>query len=164
MSPNLAEQIPNPDGRQSDVARAIARGTQRCLLARGFVSLPEVTLPNGRRADLFALGPSDVLWIVEIKSSIADYKSDEKWNEYRDFCDCFSFAVAPDFPREILPQATGLIVADRYDGDVLRNSEKIQLQPARRRALVSSFARVAATRLLLTCDPDAQIKNRELSM
>jgi hypothetical protein len=152
------------DGRQSDAALAIARGTQRCLLARGFVALPEVTLPNDRRADLLCLGPQDELWIIEIKSSVADFRADNKWREYQAFCDRFAFAVAPDFPLHILPTDVGLLVADRFDATILREPHKTALPAARRRALVSRFARTAATRLLAIRDPELDQLNRGLSL
>ena len=136
-------------------ARAILRGTQRLLRSLIFESLSEVCLGNGRRADVLALGRDGTAWIVEIKSSIADFRSDQKWHEYRDYCDALLFAVAPDFPSEILPADTGLILADAYAGELLREAQSHPISPARRKALTLSFARTAATRLLAQVDPSA---------
>lgn len=136
-------------------ARAILRGTQRLLRSLNFESLSEVCLGNGRRADILALGRDGTTWIVEIKSSIADFRSDQKWHEYRDYCDALLFAVAPDFPSEILPSDTGLILADAYAGELVREAPRHPMSPARRKALTLSFARTAATRLLAQDDPGA---------
>ena len=108
------------DGRQSATALSVARGTTRLLHQLGFSAVSELALPSGRRADLAALNGAGDIWIVEIKSSIADFRSDSKWQEYRDYCDAFLFAVAPDFPSEILPAETGLILADAYAGELVR--------------------------------------------
>jgi hypothetical protein len=102
------------DGRQSQAALDIARGTRRLLLSHNLASLPEVSLANGRRADITALSDRGEIWIVEIKSCVDDFRADNKWPEYREFCDRLFFAVAPDFPQQMLPPDTGLIVADRF--------------------------------------------------
>jgi len=133
--------------RLSPAAYEILRGVQRALKALNFESLSEVVLANGRRADVLALGPSGDCWIVEIKSSIADFRADSKWPEYRDYCDRLFFAVAPDFPNEILPAETGLILADRYDGEIVRDAPEVRIPAARRKAITLAFARVAAARL-----------------
>ena len=135
------------DGRQSERALAIARGTLRLLALHDFAGLPEVTLSHGRRADILALGPKGDVWLIEIKSSLQDYRADEKWSEYLPFCDRFSFAVDPDFPREIIPEAAGLIVADKYGAEILRESALPTLPGARRKAITLEFGRVAARRL-----------------
>ncbi|MEQ1670560.1 MAG: MmcB family DNA repair protein, partial [Hyphomicrobium sp.] len=101
-------------------AAAILRGVQRLLRAHAFASLSEMPLANNRRADVIAINPQGAIWIVEIKSSIADFRCDQKWPEYRDYCDALLFAVAPDFPAEILPEDTGLIFADAYGGEIMR--------------------------------------------
>lgn len=134
-------------------AREILRGVQRMLKAHGFESLAEVVLANGRRADVMALSAKGDIWIVEIKSSIADFRSDHKWPEYRDYCDRLSFAVAPDFPSEILPADAGLILADRYDGEIVRPAPEARLSAARRKAVTLAFARVAAARLMQSTEP-----------
>jgi hypothetical protein len=134
-------------------APAILRGVQRLLSAHNFVSLAEVPLANSRRADVLALGPQSTIWIVEIKSSIADFRADQKWHEYRDYCDALLFAVAPDFPVDILPVETGLILADSYGGEIMRQPPEHTLSPARRKALILSFATMAARRLHTFTDP-----------
>ena len=142
------------DGRQSPAAAAIARGTRRMLLTRGFATLSELALANGRRADIVALSDKGEVWIVEIKSSVADYRTDSKWHEYDDYCDRLLFAVAPDFPAEILPPETGLILADAYGAELTREAPLKPVAPARRKALVQRIARIAAIRLHCLSDPD----------
>lgn len=124
----------------------VTRGAARLLSALGYAPLAEVTLPNGRRADLMALGPKGQIFIVEVKSSIEDFRTDQKWWEYRPYCDAFAFAVAPEFPREILPEEPGLIVADGFGGAVLREAPVEQLAGPRRKSLTLAFARLAAMR------------------
>jgi hypothetical protein len=143
--------------RDDSRARAVLRGTQRLLRSLNFESLSEVSLANGRRADVLAVGRDGETWIIEIKSSIADFRTDQKWHEYREYCDALLFAVAPDFPSEILPTDAGLILADAYAGELVRAAPRHPLTPARRKALMLSFARTAATRLLARIDPGAGI-------
>lgn len=150
-----ADQDPLADGRQSARARDIARGTQRALALRGFRGVSELTLPSGRRADLLAIGDRGELWIVEIKSSLEDFRADLKWPEYRDWCDRLFFAVAPDFPGDVLPADTGLILADRYGGEVVREAPEHRLAGSRRKALTLLLCRVAAGRLMTLADPAA---------
>ncbi|MBU2581606.1 MAG: MmcB family DNA repair protein [Alphaproteobacteria bacterium] len=145
---------PPDDGRQSEAANDIARGITRILRAYGLVALREVTLPNGRRADVLGLSDKGELWIMEIKSSVADFRADNKWRDYQEFCDRFFFAVAPDFPVEILPAETGLVLADRFGGEIGRRAEQVPLPAARRKALTLLFARTAAARLSYLHDPD----------
>lgn len=144
-----------PDGRQSAAALEIQRGAIRLLRAHGFAGVPEVPLANGRRADIVGLGERGDLWIVEIKSSLADFRADQKWPAYLDFADAFYFAVAPDFPLEVLPQDAGLIIADRWGGEVARPAPEARLAAPRRKAMTVRLARIAATRLSLALDPDA---------
>ena len=95
------------DGRQSPAAFDICRGVARVLQAHGFAAVSEVALANGRRADVAGISDSGEIWIVEIKSCLEDFRTDQKWPEYREFCDRLFFAVAPDFPREVLPRGHG---------------------------------------------------------
>ena len=81
------------DGRQSETALAVARGTARLLHAHGFSVVSELGLPSGRRADLVALDAGGEIWIVEIKSSVADFRADQKWQDYRAHCDRLFFAT-----------------------------------------------------------------------
>ncbi|MDB5458370.1 MAG: hypothetical protein JWO72_111 [Caulobacteraceae bacterium] len=124
----------------------VTRGAARLMTAMGFAPLLEVGLPNGRRADVMALGPKGEIAICEVKSGLEDYRTDRKWGEYLPFCDAFYFAVAPEFPQEILPQEPGLIVADGFGGAVLRPPPHTPLAGARRKALTIAFARLAAGR------------------
>lgn len=141
------------DLRQSNTALDICRGVHRLLLAHGYCCLTELTLANGRRADVVALGQGGEIAIVEIKSSIEDFRTDLKWPEYRDFCDRLYFAVKPDFPNEILPADTGLILADRFAGEIIRPAPETKLAGARRKAMTLRFARAAALRLNIAFDP-----------
>ena len=127
---------------------AVTRGAARVVVDLGYAPLLEVGLPNGRRADIMALGPRGQIAIVEVKSGKDDFLTDHKWGDYLTYCDAFFFAVAPEFPREILPAEPGLIVADAFDGAVLRESPFGPLAPARRKALTIAFARLAALRAL----------------
>lgn len=130
-----------------DPAAALARGAARLLLELGFAALPEMTLPDGRRADLLALGPKGEAWIVEVKSGPDDLRVDQKWPDYRDWCDRLFFAVSARFDRALLPAETGIIVADAYGGAILREAPEHPLAPARRKALTLRFAHIAAERL-----------------
>lgn len=145
---------PPLDGRQSEAACDVARGVARLLRAHGLVAVPEVSLPNGRRADVMGLSDKGALWILEIKSCLADFRADNKWPEYQHYCDRFFFAVAPDFPVEVLPAETGLVLADRFGGEIERQANEVPLPAARRKALTLRLARVAAERLALLHDPD----------
>ena len=131
-----------------ETTEAVTRGAARLLAALGWAPVAEMPLPNGRRADLMALGPKGEIAIVEVKSSLEDYRTDRKWTEYGPFCDAFYFAVAPEFPRHILPEGPGLIVADGFGGAILAEAPVTPLAPARRKALTLAFARLAALRTL----------------
>ncbi len=147
------QMVPH-DGRQSPAALAIQRGASRLLLETGFHPLAEFTLANGRRADITAIGPTGEIWILEIKSSVADFRTDRKWPEYIEFCDRFFFATSPDMPGTIFPESAGLIVADRFGGEILRTVEQSPLSAARRKAVMLRFARSAAARLQDLADPN----------
>ena len=125
---------------------AVTRGAARLMLSLGYAPLLEVGLPNGRRADIMALGPRGDIAIVEVKSGLLDFRTDRKWGEYLPYCDAYFFAVAPEFPRDILPGEPGLIVADGFGGAVLREAAATPLVAARRKALTLAFARLAAGR------------------
>jgi hypothetical protein len=156
----LARAYPNilQDGRQSAVAFDICRGVARLLRTHGMGPVSEVSLANGRRADIAAVAGSGEIWIVEIKSSLEDFRTDQKWREYRDYCDRLFFAVAPGFPNEILPADAGLIVADRYGGEILRPAPEHKLAGARRKAVTLHLARTAAFRLQAAIDPEGRFE------
>ena len=128
---------------------AVTRGAARLMMAMGYAPLLEVGLPNGRRADIMGLSPRGRLAICEVKSGLEDYRADRKWGDYLPFCDAFYFAVAPEFPRQILPEGPGLIVADAFDGAVIVEPPETPLAPARRKALTVAFARLAAFRAII---------------
>jgi len=129
-----------------EITTAVTRGAARLLVDLGFAPLAEVTLPNGRRADLMALSRKGQILIVEVKSGLEDFRVDRKWHEYMPYCDHFAFAVAPEFPREILPEEPGLIICDGFGGAVLREAPLSPLAGARRKALTIAFGRLAALR------------------
>lgn len=149
----LALQAALADGRQSDPAREIQRGVGRLMRTLGHAHIMELTLANGRRADVVALTTAGEIWIIEIKSSVEDFRADHKWPEYWDYADVVLFAVAPGFPVDILPEGAGLILADRYGGELVRLPAEQRLAPARRRAMLLNFARTAALRLASAIDP-----------
>ncbi|MFA4893674.1 DNA repair putative endonuclease MmcB [Brevundimonas sp.] len=134
---------------------SVTRGAARLMVDLGYAPLLEVGLPNGRRADVMALGPRGDIVICEVKSGLDDYRVDRKWGEYGPFCDAFYFAVAPEFPSDILPDHPGLIVADGFGGAVVRDAPLAPLAPARRKALTIAFARLGALRTLRH-DPTGQ--------
>ena len=142
-----------PDGRQSDVAQKIARGVRRLLRAKGFASVTELPLLHGRRADIVALHPDGALLIVEIKSSIADFRADHKWRDYAAHCDRLYFAIPQEMPVEIMPEDAGLIVADSWGAEIVREAELRAIPPATRRAVMLRFAIAAADRLHRLVDP-----------
>jgi len=140
------------DGRQSPTAAAVQRGVCRMLIHMGFSPLTEFSLRTGRRIDVAAINAKGEIIAVEIKSSLADFRSDQKWEEYLDYCDRFFFAVPIDFPRDVLPEETGMIVADQFGAEILRESPVDKLPGARRKAVTLLFARVAARRAHLVID------------
>lgn len=142
------------DGRQSETARNIQRGVMRILRAHGLAPLTEYTLANGRRADIIALTEKGDVWIVEIKSSVTDFRTDEKWPDYLAYCDKLFFAVLPTFPTDLLPPRTGLILADKFGGEIVNDAPEDRLPPARRKTLTLAIARTGAQRLATALDPD----------
>jgi hypothetical protein len=150
---SLAASLPM-DGRQSEAALTIARGTTRLLHSLGLCVVSELPLPSGRRADLVALGTDGTLWIVEIKSSIADLRADQKWMDYRLHCDRLFFATSAEVPCDIFPKDTGLIVADAFGAAIVCEAPEHRLHAATRRSMTLSFARAAALRLAALADPD----------
>ncbi len=141
------------DGRQPETALAVARGTARLLHAYGFSVVSELPLPSGRRADLVALDAAGTVWIVEIKSSIADFRADQKWPDYRVHCDRLFFATSLDVPCEIFPPDCGLIVADAFGAEFKCVAPEHKLPAATRKAMMLLFGRAAALRLQSLIDP-----------
>jgi hypothetical protein len=137
-----------------DVTVAVCRGACRLMRQAGYTVLPEMSLPDGRRADIFAVGRGGSLTIVEVKSSIEDWRADLKWPDYLDWCDQLYFAVPVDFPQALIPNEIGLIVADAYGGEMLRHPPTRPLAAARRKSLLVDCARLASERLARLEDPD----------
>ena len=133
--------------------RLLARGVCRHLASLDFVTVEELVPTSGLRVDIMALGPKGEVWIIECKSSRADFQSDHKWQGYLEWCDRYFWAVDEAFPTELLPFETGLIIADAYDAEILRMAPEDKLAPARRKATVQKFARHAATRWHAARDP-----------
>ncbi|HWD28658.1 MAG TPA: MmcB family DNA repair protein [Rhizomicrobium sp.] len=131
----------------TQTAADVARGVSRLLLQQGYSPILEFTLANGRRLDVAALGADGTLLGVEIKVALADLRGDIKWPEYLEFCEHFYFAIPPDFPDEHVPPGTGLIVADRYGGAIVRPAAAAPVHASRRKAVTLRFAKVAADRL-----------------
>lgn len=154
MSLRAPAIAPPVDGRQSDTALKIARGTARLLHAHGFCVVSELPLASGRRADLVGLGGDGEIWIVEIKSSIADFRADHKWTDYRLHCDRLFFATTVEVSCEIFPKDTGLIVADAYGAQIVCEAPVHRLHPSTRRSMTLAAARAAATRLQWLVDPN----------
>jgi hypothetical protein len=142
------------DGRQSETALAVAGGAARLLHAHGFCVVSELPLPSGRRADLVALDSGGAIWIVEVKSSVADFRADQKWQDYRLHCDRLFFATTVEVPCEIFPPDTGLIVADAYGAEFRCEAPEHRLPAATRKAMMLIFARAAALRLQSLADPN----------
>jgi hypothetical protein len=142
------------DGRQSETALAIARGTARLLLSLGYSCVSELALASGRRADIVALGGVGEIWIVEIKSSIADFRADQKWMDYRFHCDRLFFATTMEVPCEIFPPDTGLIVADAFGAEIKCPAPEHRLPAATRKSMLLRFAHAAALRLQSLADPN----------
>jgi hypothetical protein len=153
---SLAATLP-VDGRQSPAALVVARGTTRLLHSLGFSVVAELPLASGRRADLVALGGDGEVWIVEIKSSVADFRADQKWSDYRLHCDRLFFATTPEVPRQTFPPDAGLIVADAFGASIMSEAPEHRLHAATRKRMMLSFARAAALRLSALADPEGSL-------
>ena len=153
MPANALVSFLPPDGRQSQTALAVARGTTRLLHQLGFSAVSELPLPSGRRADLVALNSAGDIWIVEIKSSVEDFRADQKWMEYRAHCDRLFFATTLEVPCEIFPKDTGLIIADAFGAQITCEAPEHRLHASTRKSMMLSFARCAALRLQALADP-----------
>ena len=131
----------------------LARGVCRHLVSHDFVTVEELIPTSGLRVDVMALGPKGEVWIIECKSSRADFQSDNKWQGYLEWCDRYFWAVDQDFPTDLLPDGTGLIIADAYNAEILRMGPEAKLAGARRKVMVQKFARHAARRWQAARDP-----------
>lgn len=145
---------PISDLRQSPTALMVQRGVMRQLRTQyDFSCFAEVPLANGRRADVLGVGPRGEIWIVEIKSSLNDFRVDAKWHFYKDFCDRFYFAKPPELEAEIFPESEGLIVADGHGAEILRAAPDDKLASARRKAMMLRLTRLGADRIHALMDP-----------
>lgn len=156
VMPTQAFGDPVPEGRAAD----IVRGVQRMMGQLGFATLTEMTLASGRRADVLGLSSKGDIVIVEVKSCLNDFNTDQKWPEYAEFCDRFFFAVDTDFPHDRLPEDEGYIVADQFGGAIVREAREDRVSAARRKAVTLGFARLSAARLLRTTlqEPAAEVE------
>ncbi len=148
-------------GARPEATLAVTRGVCRLWRARSWTPLLEVPLADGRRADVLALADDGTVAIVEVKSSVEDYRADAKWTDYLAWCDRFYFAVGTQFPQALLPDTAGLIMADAFGGDILRDDPRpvaeTRLAAGRRKALTLRCARLGAERLQRLIDPQAAL-------
>jgi hypothetical protein len=144
------------DLNEMQPGQVLARGVCRLFASMDFACIEEFVPTRGLRMDVFALGPKGELWIVECKSSRADFTSDQKWQGYLEWGDRFFWAVDEDFPTELLPDGCGLILADAWGGELIRMGPEVKLAPARRKKMVLKFARDAARRLQGLRDPGVE--------
>jgi hypothetical protein len=135
----------------------LARGVCRHMATQGFVCIEEFTPAKGLRVDVIALGQKGELWVIECKSSKADFQTDKKWEGYLEWCDRYFWAVDMDFPIDLLPEGTGLMIGDSYDAEIIRMAPESKLAPARRKVIIQKFAMNAARRLHALRDPMARV-------
>jgi hypothetical protein len=138
---------------------AVQRGACRLLRAHGFATLTELSLATGRRVDIMAINAKGAIWVVEIKSCVADLRCDSKWQDYEGYGDRLYFAVPPGVPPDAMPALSGLIVADQWSAEIVRECAERSLPAARRKAVTLRFARAAALRLHSLRDPEAEFGN-----
>lgn len=146
----MPDDLSPPEKRPGQL---LARGVCRHLIGHDFVTVEELTPTSGLRVDVMALGPKGEVWVIECKSSRADFQSDSKWQGYLEWCDRFFWAVDTEFPTELLPAETGLIIADAYDAEIVRMAPEDKIAPARRKKMIQKFATDAARRLQSLRDP-----------
>lgn len=142
---------------QMQPGQLLQRGVARHLGHLGFACLEEFVPARGLRVDVLALGTKGEIWVVECKSGLPDFRSDGKWQNYLEWCDRYFWAVDASFPVEVLPEGTGLIIADAYDAEVIRMAPEDKLAAARRKALTHKFATQSARRLQTLRDPGARL-------
>jgi hypothetical protein len=148
-----------PQSHEPAPGQVLARGVSRFLRSLGYAPLTEFVPARGLRVDVIALGPKGEIWVVECKSCRSDFTSDQKWLGYLDWCDRFFWAVSPEFPIEILPAQSGVLLGDGYGAEILRMPEASPLSAPRRKALINGFARHAALRLARVQDPNAEMSD-----
>ena len=148
----MSDQTPTLDTLMP--GQLLARGVARHLVSHGFVCVEELVPTRGLRVDVMALGPKGEIWVVECKSSRVDFTSDNKWQGYLEWCDRFFWAVDDVFPTELLPDDSGLLIADAYDAEIIRMAPEDKMAAARRKVMIQKFATHAARRLHGLRDPD----------
>lgn len=147
ITPDASDLLPARPGQR------LTRGVARLLVSLGHAPLAEFVPTGGLRVDVISISPKGEIWVVECKSSRADFTSDRKWQGYLEFCDRFFWAVDCDFPDDLLPEGSGLIRADSFGAELLRMAPETRLPGARRSRLLRDIARVSAVRLLAATDP-----------
>jgi hypothetical protein len=154
MEPPTPPRLPQARQARPEITLAVCRGACRLMRQTGHSVLLEMPLPDGRRADIFAVARDGSLTIVETKSSIEDWRVDDKWPDYLNWCDLLYVAVPVDFPQSLIPEEIGLIVADAYGGEILRHPPRRAVAAARRKSLLVDCARLGSERLARLEDPD----------
>ena len=119
----------------------------RSYYEQGDGVLREFKLRVKRRVDLVTLNDEGLITIIEIKSSVSDFRSDKKWNEYIEWADQFYFGVGHNFPIEILPKEHGIITTDGFDTYKVQPSPVQKLNGARRNTLVRRLAKASMRRI-----------------
>lgn len=148
----MTETLLSPQAQMMP-GQLLARGVCRHMITQGFVCIEEFVPVRGLRMDVLALGPKGELWVIECKSSKVDFQTDKKWQGYLEWCDRYFWAVDEAFPVELLPEDTGLLIADAYDAEIIRMAPEDKLAPARRKMMIQKFATHAARRLQALRDP-----------
>ncbi|MEM7445560.1 MAG: MmcB family DNA repair protein [Pseudomonadota bacterium] len=148
-----AQADPVETGSRPRITTAVTRGTRRHFAQSGHATVTELSLKGGRRADIMAIDAKGIVTIVEVKSSIEDFRTDGKWFDYGPFCDLFYFAVPAEFPLDLIPDHCGLIIADAYEAVIEREPEQTPLSGARRKAVLLRFAQATAGKLWRLEDP-----------
>ena len=151
----IEPELLSPPPTRPEETVLVTRGVKRHLVQLGFAVVDELPLASGRRADVVGLSPSGDIWIVEVKSSVEDFRVDQKWPFYRLHADRLFFATSPRVPLDIFPEDCGLILADAHGGEILREAPEHRLAAATRKEVTLRFARAAAVRLHLALDPRA---------
>ncbi len=151
--------VADPAATARLVAADVARGITRLFARNNVWCAPEVPLQNSRRADLMGIDAKGLIVIVEIKVARGDLLGDSKWPDYLDYCDRYYWGVPPGLDRAPLesaafqPELSGVIVADGYDAEIVRQAPLTRLAAARRKVQVERLARLAMRRHTALLDP-----------
>ena len=130
-----------------ETTKELTRGVCRLFENLGFATLKEFKLPNRRRVDVIAMNPNGNFSIIEVKSSVGDYKTDNKWLEYLPYCQRFYFAVPYNFPTKIIPRECGIIVADAFEATIRKESFHSKINSTRHRHQLIRLGYVAGSRI-----------------